>query len=132
MAYEMKLKLLPPALVIVAAFALVGCEKTNEMPPTPTAAREDAPPTLDVECYKQAFKYEISEGKKSMEEFYSAADNDKFGEYLAGSDAREAQSDLDICRRYAMCDDISDEERQGQIMQCTNQRLRQRVKDMGY
>ena len=120
-----------PLITIACSLFFVGCDD-SETPSTATAATDEAPPTTDRECYKQALKYEISEGKKSMEEFSSAADNDKFWEYLAGSDAREAQSDLDICRRYAMCDDVSDEERQGQIMQCTNQRLRQRMKDMGY
>ena len=120
-----------PLLTIACSLLFVSCGD-DETPSTPAAARENTLPTLDPECYEQALKYEISEGKKSMEEFSSAAENGKFGDYLAASDAREAQSDLDICRRYAACDDVSDEERQGQTMQCTNQRLRQRMKDMGY
>jgi hypothetical protein len=120
-----------PLLTIACSLLLVSCGD-DETPSTPAAARENALPTLDPECYEQALKYEISEGKKSMEEFSSAAENGKFGEYLAASDAREAQSDLDMCRRYAACDDVSDEKRQAQTMQCTNQRLRQRMKDMGY
>ena len=117
-------------LTIACSLLFVSCGD-DETPSTPVAARESALQTLDPECYGQALKYEISEGKKSLEEYYSAAENGEFEEYLAASDAREAQSDLDICRRYAACDDISDEEKQGQTMQCTDQRLRQRMKDMG-
>jgi len=118
-------------ITIACSLYLVGCSD-NESLFTPAVMREDARPTLDAECYKQVLEYEISEGRKSMEEFTSAAENGHFGEYLATSDARNAVSDLDVCQRYAACDDVSDNERQSQIMQCTNQRLRQRMKDMGY
>ena len=80
-----------PLLTIACSLLFVSCGD-DETPSTPAAARENTLPTLDPECYGQALKYEISEGKKSMEEYYSAAENGKFGDYLAASDAREAQS----------------------------------------
>jgi hypothetical protein len=117
----------------ISILVLASISSCGDSEPTSAFVIEDPnPTTIDGECYKQAFQYDIAEGKKAYEEFIAATENNKFNEYLATSNVREAQADLDICTRYAQCYDHSENERHVTITRCTEQRIQQRLEDMGY
>lgn len=105
---------------------LSGCGNEEE---TPVRGVSDAEifSDLDSECYQQVLELEIQNGEETMAEYTAAAESDNLMEYFATSNLRDAEFDLEICRRYSQCNEISDEERSIYVMQCTDQRLRERL-----
>ena len=110
---------------------LSGCG-SKEVPPVAAVSNKEAAPIIDSECFQRTLKLEIQGAEHSMAQFSTASENGTLREYLAASNVREAVFDLDICRRYSRCYDITEEERLGQVMRCTDQRLLERIKDMVY
>ena len=119
------------AVPILMLIVMAGCgdEGTSS---TRSSADSDAPSKIDSECFSRALKYDIAEGEKAFADFVAASENNKLAEYLATSNARDAIADLDVCRRYAECYDVSENERLTSIARCTDQRIQQRLQDMGY
>ena len=84
----------------------------------------------ETECYKEVFEVESKFEEKALAELSAAvADKITLMEHLATSHVKYAEFDLEICRRYAQCYEITDDERSIYVVNCITQR-EQRVNEI--
>ena len=104
---------------------LSGCGNKEE-PPVRGVSDAENFSELDSECYEQVLELEIQNGEETLAELIAATENDTLMEYFVTSHVRDAEFDLEICRRYTQCYEIPDDERSMHVVSCINQRVRER------
>jgi hypothetical protein len=83
-----------------------------------------------TECYKQALEVEAIHDEKGFAEFLDtvAAGKIAMGKRIVADWVPTAEFDVEICRRYAQCYEITDEERLSYVASCLHKREYDRAK----
>jgi hypothetical protein len=116
------------ALILIV---LSGCG-SEEGPPAPVVSDNEVSmremlEMMKTDCYQRVRDFELQHEERTKEELLAAsADKSTLMEYLVTSGVRAAEFDLEICRRYSQCYDISDEKRTMYVVSCIGQREQHR------